>query len=83
MEQTEKRKENKVRLGVDESTYRGMIVGISVINTHVLKVAFNVRVEESLYFSIIVLGIHKDSADVRLDDIRERLCVTISIKIRT
>ena len=56
-----------------ERAYGGVVVGIGVIDVHVLKEPFDVVVEEALNFSIIEFGVNEESANVRLDDIGECL----------
>ena len=50
-----------------------MVVGKGIIDTHVLEKPSDVLVEKALNFSIFEFGVNKESANIRLDDIRESL----------
>ena len=50
-----------------------MVVGISVIDVHVLEKPSNVVVEEALDLSVVEFRVHKEGANVRLYNIRESL----------
>ena len=50
-----------------------MVVGIRVINTHVLEEPFYVLVKESLDFAVVELRVNKEGADVGLHNVRESL----------
>ena len=53
--------------------YSRMVIGVSIIDIHVLEEPFDVLVEEALDLSIIEFGINEEGTDVRFHDIRESL----------
>lgn len=53
-----------------------MVVGKSVIDTHVLEEPFYVLVEESLDFAVVELRVNKEGTNVGLHDVRESLNIT-------
>ena len=59
-----------------KGAYRWMVVGKSVIDTHVLEEPFYVLVEESLDFAVVELRVNKEGTNVGLHDVRESLNIT-------
>ena len=57
-----------------------MIVGVGIIDFHVLEEPLDVLIEEALNFSIIEFRINKEGTNVRLHDIRESLRTSVSDK---
>lgn len=55
-----------------------MIVGISIVDIHVLEEPSYVFVKEALHLSIVERRVNKEGADVRLHNVRESLKNCIS-----
>ena len=55
-----------------------MVVGISVINIHVLEEPSYLLVKEALDFAVVEFRVYKESADVGLHNVRERLRVVLA-----
>ena len=47
-----------------------MTIGIIIVDAHILKVWFDVRLEEAFDLRIIVSRVHKDRTNVGFDNIR-------------
>lgn len=59
-------------------TYRGMVVGKSVIDVHILEEPPNVVFEEAFNFRKVELGVNKNCPDIGLDNVRKALdCVSL------
>ena len=55
-----------------------MVVGIGVIDVHVLEKPSDVLVEEALDLAVIEFGVNKESANVRFDDVGEGLKLVLA-----
>ena len=55
------------------SSYCRMVVCKGIVNGHILEEPADMLVEEALDFLEAVLRVHEDSADIRLDYVRQSL----------
>ena len=55
------------------ATYRRMVIGKSVVDSHILEEPPNVVIEKAFDFTIIIFRVDEDSSDVRFDNIRKAL----------
>ena len=60
-------------LSRSSATYRGMIVGKSVIDIHIFKEPPNVVLKEAFDLVIVVFGVDEDRSDEGLDNVRKAL----------
>ena len=58
-----------MRPGIGNGVYRGMVVGIGIVNIHVFEEPLYVFVEEALDLSIIEFRVNKEGANVRLHNV--------------
>ena len=56
-----------------------MVVGISVVNIHVFEEPSYVLIEEALDLAVVEFRVYKESADVGLHNVRERLRIVLAI----
>ncbi len=54
-------------------TYGWVVVCKGVVDAHIFEEPSDVHVEEALHFLVIELGVDKEGADVRFDNVRQTL----------